>query len=115
MSPARTRKTKTTQADSSKNSSEREVALPRGDDASDARVAEVMAPEDSATGADTLDDRIRRRAYELYCSRNQSDCDPVEDWLEAERQLLSARSPTEGAVPRVVETLGDDSASEARR
>jgi hypothetical protein len=74
-----------------------------------------MAPEDGATGADTLDDRIRQRAYELYCSRNQSGGDAIEDWLEAERQVLSARSATEGAAPRVVETFGDDSASEARR
>ena len=73
-----------------------------------------MTPEDVATGADTLDEHIRRRAYELYCSRNQCYGDPVDDWLEAERQMLSARSATEGAAPRVVETLGDDSASEAR-
>jgi hypothetical protein len=115
MSPARTRKTTAKQGEPSNNLSDREVALPRGDGASDARVADATAPEDGATGAETLDDRIRRRAYELYCARNQSDCGPMEDWLEAERQLRSAHSATEEARPSVFESLGDDSASEARR
>ena len=115
MSAARTRKTTAKQTDSSNDPSDREVALPRGDDASDASVADAMAPEDGVTGADTFDDRIRQRAYELYCSRGQCAGDPIEDWLEAERQLRSAHSAIEGAPPSVFESLDDDSSPEARR
>ncbi len=36
-----------------------------------------------------LESEIRRRAYELYANRGYSDGLHEEDWLEAERQVLS--------------------------
>ena len=115
MSPARTRKTTATQPDSIENPSEREVALPRADDVADAQAADTMATGDGTASADSLDERIRQRAYELYCSRGQSDGDPIQDWLEAERQLRSAHSASEGAAPRALEAFGDESPTEALR
>jgi hypothetical protein len=32
-------------------------------------------------------EKIRQRAYELFCKREQSPGDPVRDWLDAEREL----------------------------
>lgn len=34
------------------------------------------------------EEAIRRRAYELYLERGNSNGDPAEDWLKAERELL---------------------------
>lgn len=33
--------------------------------------------------------RIAKRAYELYCERGYRDGSAVEDWLDAEREILS--------------------------
>ncbi|NOS79871.1 MAG: DUF2934 domain-containing protein [Nitrospira sp.] len=35
-------------------------------------------------------DRIARRAYELYVQRGRQEGKALEDWLQAERQLVSA-------------------------
>lgn len=33
--------------------------------------------------------RIAKRAYELYCERGYRDGSAVDDWLDAEREILS--------------------------
>ena len=33
--------------------------------------------------------RITRRAYELYCERGYRDGSALDDWLDAEREILS--------------------------
>lgn len=43
----------------------------------------------SPTGSKTRD-RIALRAYELYVQRGRQDGQALEDWLQAERQLVSA-------------------------
>ncbi len=43
----------------------------------------------SPTGSKTQE-RITRRAYELYVQRGRQDGKALEDWLQAERQLVSA-------------------------
>jgi hypothetical protein len=48
-----------------------------------ARAVSAAAPEPS---------RIGERAYELYVQRDRRDGRAVEDWLEAEQQLLEAVS-----------------------
>jgi hypothetical protein len=40
----------------------------------------------------TGDDRIAARAYELYLARGGSHGQALEDWLEAERQVLNPES-----------------------
>ncbi len=43
-----------------------------------------------------MEDRIRRRAYELYLDRGGEPGRELEDWLKAERELLGrARQPAQ--------------------
>lgn len=114
MSPPRARKKTASRRDAATTASEREIALPTTDESPDGRATEAMAAEDAAVGLDTLNERIRRRAYELYCARDKSDGDPVDDWLEAERQIRLVQSATQGAAPTLLETPADESGSEAR-
>jgi hypothetical protein len=44
-----------------------------------------------AMETESLDDRIRQRAYELYLARGSIGGSEMEDWLEAERQLRASR------------------------
>ena len=37
---------------------------------------------------------IARRAFELYCARGHQDGYDVQDWLQAERELLSTSQST---------------------
>ena len=54
---------------------------------------ETAAPRKSARQArlsfDDLQARITTRAYELYVERGSRDGCAVEDWLDAEREILS--------------------------
>jgi hypothetical protein len=38
-----------------------------------------------------FEERIRRRAYELYVERGNESGSEIEDWLQAEDELLQAR------------------------
>ncbi len=38
-----------------------------------------------------LEDQIRRRAQQLYESRNPSDGSAVDDWLQAEKEIRGQR------------------------
>ena len=38
-----------------------------------------------------IDERIRRRAYELYEQRGKVDGFALDDWLQAEREILGAQ------------------------
>lgn len=38
-----------------------------------------------------IEERIRRRAYELYAQRGRVDGFALDDWLQAERQILGAQ------------------------
>ncbi len=43
-----------------------------------------------------LEEQIRRRAYEIHCSRDGSGGSALEDWLQAEREILGeARQPAQ--------------------
>ena len=50
---------------------------------------QLLSPNErraSAPGRPTEED-IRRRAYEIYLSRDGDECCAEEDWLRAEREL----------------------------
>jgi hypothetical protein len=36
---------------------------------------------------------VAKRAFELYCERGREDGYDVQDWLQAERELLTISSP----------------------
>ena len=42
---------------------------------------------------DALHERIRARAYQLYCESGYQPGHETEHWLEAERQILNRRKP----------------------
>lgn len=42
---------------------------------------------------DSLHERIRARAYQLYCESGYQEGHEIQHWLEAERQILSHRKP----------------------
>ena len=46
-------------------------------------------PDDDRGPADHAQPRIAQRAYELYAQRGHAHGHEREDWLEAERQILS--------------------------
>ena len=58
---------------------------------------ETAAPSKSARPArlsfDDLHARITARAYELYVERGSQDDCALEDWLDAEREMLSREFP----------------------
>ena len=45
------------------------------------------AASDTPTAAKYSEEDVRRRAYELYQSRNGASGDPVADWYAAEEEL----------------------------
>jgi len=53
--------------------------------------AESAAPATNGRNAANLQDEIRRRAYELYEERGCEPGHEVEDWFEAERQVMAGR------------------------
>jgi hypothetical protein len=42
----------------------------------------------------SLEERIRRRAHELYLQRGAGAGSDVEDWLQAEEEILAAEQQT---------------------
>lgn len=57
-------------------------------------VVSTHAQEESPT---ELQEKIRRRAYELYQARGREDGHDAEDWLQAEAELSSQRTRTVAA------------------
>lgn len=64
-----------------------------------ARDADVPRNEEAATVAASDRERIAERAYELYIQRGGRDGRDLDDWLEAERQLVGAGSPRTTSKP----------------
>jgi len=52
----------------------------------------AVAPLTPSNGEEQLDTRIRSRAYELYEQRGAQDGQAQDDWLQAERELLTKQS-----------------------
>ena len=46
-----------------------------------------------------LEERIRRRAHQIYLSRGEEPGNDLEDWLQAEREILG-ESPKDSAENR---------------
>jgi hypothetical protein len=53
---------------------------------------EESGPAIQISKADWTHERIARRAYELYEERGRQDGQDLEDWANAERQLVGASS-----------------------
>ena len=61
---------------------------------SDSRKPEQPVAEAQAQGSldSTREERIRRRAYEVYLERGGEPGQDLEDWLQAERELTTDQS-----------------------
>jgi len=58
--------------------------------------AQEPALDDSITTAETYDDQVRFRAYQLYEQRGREDGRASEDWIQAEAEI---RRENQGRVP----------------
>jgi hypothetical protein len=109
MSPAKPRKTTRKQA--SDTATDREVSLAGGSENADAAAPGSSASAATGESSDGLEERIRNRAYELYCERNAGDGNAMEDWLAAEREIRFGRASTEGRAPALLDSLNTNRAS----
>jgi hypothetical protein len=73
-----------------------EVPLATAADGNGAAANSAVATGIGHAQGDSLDDRIRQRAYEIYLARGYSNGNELDDWLEAERQLRAAPSHVDG-------------------
>ena len=53
--------------------------------------SKATSAQQPATVAEPTRDEIAARAYDLYLQRGRAPGDPVEDWLQAERELRAER------------------------
>ena len=51
----------------------------------------LPAPETAPRETLSLEERIRRRAYELYMQRGHQSGRELDDWVQAEREILRAQ------------------------
>ena len=58
----------------------------------------AFAEEMTRRNVESLDDEIARRAYELYEARGFVDGFDVEDWLQAEQEIVGLSKPVGKAV-----------------
>ncbi len=54
----------------------------------DSEETSPIDPQDAAPQATTQEQQVRMRAYELYLQRGMSDGHELEDWLQAEQEIL---------------------------
>jgi len=59
----------------------------------------------------SLQEKIRRRAYELYVQRGNQPGSEVDDWLRAEEEILRARAEEEilRAEDRAIDEASEES------
>jgi hypothetical protein len=60
----------------------------------------ALSPEEQVSSKPVSAEEVARRAYELYEARGRTDGAELEDWLQAERQLVeSYGAGTENSGP----------------
>jgi DUF2934 family protein len=91
MSPAKRTSSRKRASIETAESPDREVAITGGSDGLtwDSSAPTNDAP-DGTSRQDGVEERIRCRAYEIYCSRSAGDGSELDDWLLAEREVRSA-------------------------
>jgi len=57
----------------------------------------LRTPQEAAEARAQLEERIRRRAHELYEQRGRLDGYTLDDWLQAEAEVSDIRSKTRAA------------------
>lgn len=64
-------------------------------------MARMSAAAKTAVEDLPLEEQIRRRAYELYVQRGNQSGSELDDWLQAESEILMAREQVRGEHRRV--------------
>ena len=59
----------------------------------------------ASTVALPLEDQIRQRAYAIYLERGAQDGSDLDDWLQAEEEILSHHPPEASAIEAMPSTL----------
>ena len=78
----------------------------------------MLAQSDSGNHlTDDLHERIRQRAYEIYCSRNGGDGNAMDDWLTAEREVRLGRNAanTEGHGAALLGSVSENTERDVAR
>lgn len=60
-------------------------------------VEELVSPRPLPPPPPPTPEEIRLRAYEIYLARRPNPGTPMDDWLQAERELLSAHAEAKAA------------------
>ena len=58
-----------------------------------AKLKSAKSSVPSSTNPTDIDERIRRRAYEIYEQRDRIDGLDLDDWLQAESEIMGAIQP----------------------
>ena len=107
MTPAKRKPSRKSGSTVAADPQDREVALPAEVDSPENENSETQVRSAGVDDAD-LQDRIRRRAYELYRARRDGEGCELDDWLAAEREMLPesawTASPTRTAVDQLDHT-----------
>lgn len=59
-------------------------------------MAATMRARESLSEALPLEEQVRKRAYELYVERGNESGSEVDDWFQAEQEVLMAQGGTAG-------------------
>lgn len=118
MTPAKRTPTTKRASTRTQNTMDREVSLPSE---TDQIQADSSAPADSQSetaAARDLEERIRQKAYQIYCSRNGGDGNAMEDWLAAEREVRFENADAtqrSGHGPSLIESVSEDAERDVAR
>jgi hypothetical protein len=65
-----------------------------------AKLKSAKSPAPNSTNPTDIDERIRRRAYEIYEQRDRIDGLDLDDWLQAESEIMEAIQPRKSKAAR---------------
>ena len=65
-----------------------------------AKLKSAKSPVPNRTRPTDIEERIRRRAYEIYEQRGRIDGLDLEDWLQAEAKVMGAIQPRKRKAAR---------------
>ena len=66
-----------------------------------AKLKSAKFPAPNSTNRTDIAERIRRRAYEIYEQRDRIDGLDLDDWLQAESEIMGAIQPRKNKAARV--------------
>ena len=65
-----------------------------------AKLKSAKSPASKSTSPSEVEQRVRRRAYEIYEQRGRMDGLDLDDWLQAETEIMAAIQPRKSKAAR---------------